>query len=42
MVNFRKDAPAIGVENSEMIGWKRLYELGCTVGVNRIVGEIMV
>ena len=42
MVNFRKDAPAIGVENSEMIGWKRLYELGHTGGVGGIVGEIRV
>lgn len=35
MVNFRKKAPAIGIENSEMIGWKRLYELGWGCGWNR-------
>ena len=31
-----------GVKNSEMIGWKRLYELGCIGGVDGIEGEIRV
>ena len=42
MVNFRKNAPAIGVENSEMIGWRRLYELACIGGVGGIEGKIRV
>ena len=42
MVNFRKNAPVISIEKSEMIGWKRLYAFGCIGGVGGIEGEIRV